>query len=155
MKLPHLLKDEHSAHFILFLLAAVNLLLIVLLFFILYPQTKALLPKIIPISSQIPTVNFNLVYPQPNSTVSGTVPLITTLANGPKITSAQLTVDGQKVQAITSQKTEKLTIFWDTTQVADGSHAIIIKVGQDNNRTSTLTTALNVQNNVERSVSQR
>lgn len=153
MSLLPIFKNDHDAHLVILLLTTVNTLLIVIIFFLLLPQTKSLLPKVIPISAQTPTVDFNLVSPLANSTVSGTVALVTTLTNGPKITSAQLLVDDQKVQAVTSQRTEKLTLFWNTTKHPDGTHNLEIKVGQDNRRTSILTTTLNIKNNVSRSVS--
>ena len=157
MKLPHFVTDDHTAHFVILLLTVANSLLIILIFVLFVPATQKnlRLPKITPVSAQTPLVGFNLVSPQPNATIFGTVPLVTTLTNGPKITSAQLFVDNQKVQAVTSQKTQKLTLFWDTTKQADGNHTITIKVGQDNDRSSTYTTTLTVQNNVSRSVNKK
>ncbi len=150
MKLPHLFTNEKEAHFVLALLCVANSLLIIILFFFIFPSSKTLLPKIVPVSAQTPIVDFNLISPRANSTVSGSVPLVTTLTNGPKIVSADLKVDGQKVQALTSQKTEKLTIFWDSTKHQDGAHTLDIKVGQDNLGSSYISTKLNVQNNVSR-----
>ena len=150
MKLPYLFTDEHSAHFVILLLTAINSLLIVLLFLILAPQATKLFPKIIPVSNKTPIVSFNLVSPIANSTVSATVPLVTTLTNGPKITSAQLVIDKQTIQSVTSEKTGRLTLFWDTTKHSDGPHNVEITVGQDNNRTSMLATTLNIQNKIAR-----
>lgn len=150
MKLPHLFTSEKEAHFVLVLLCCVNTLLIIVLFFFVFPSSKNLLPKIIPVSADTPIVDFNLISPRANSTASGSVPLVTTLTNGPKITSAELKVDGQKVQALTSQQTDKLTIFWDSTKHKDGVYTLDIKVGLDNKSSSYLSTKLNVQNNVSR-----
>ena len=154
MKLPHYINDEHSEHLLILALCAVNLFLLVILFFSLFP-TSRLLPKITPISTQTPIVDFNIISPRPNSTVSGKVPLVTTLTNGPKILKAELTVDGQKIQTQTTQKTSRLTIFWDSTKVSDGAHSIEIKVVQDNRKSSMVTTSLIVQNNVSRNISQK
>ena len=157
MKLPHFVTDDHTAHFVILLLTVTNSLLIILIFIILVPQAqKALhLPKIVPVSAQTPIVRFNLVSPQANSTVSGNVPLVTTLSNGPKIVSAQLYVDGQRIQAVTSQKTQKLTLFWDTTKHNDGTHNLEIRVTDDQNMLSSVSTSINIQNNVSRNVRTR
>lgn len=155
MKLPHLITDEKSAHLLLLLLSTVNLLLIVIFFFLLVPGARKLLPQIVPISAKTPVVTFSLISPQPQSTVSGTVPLVTTLSNGPKIVRGEFYVDGQKVQAVTSQKTEKLTLFWDTTKHGDGNHNLQIKVVDDKQMSSSLSTSLNVQNNVKRTIGAR
>jgi hypothetical protein len=155
MKLPHLLTDEHSSHLILLLLATANLLLIVILFFFVLPATRQILPKIIPVSNQTPLVRFSLVSPAAESTVSGTAPLVTTMANGPKIVQAQLVIDGQKVQAVTSQKTNRLTLFWDTTKHVDGKHSVVISVADDQNKISNLSTSLNVRNDVSRTIGSR
>lgn len=155
MKLPHLFKNEHEAHFVIFLLTTLNSLLIFVVFFLLVPQLSAPLPKILPVSAQTPTVTFNLITPQSKSTVSGTVPLVTSLTNGPKIISTALLVDKIKVQTLTSRETDRLTIFWDSTKHTDGIHKIEIQVGQNNDRSSTLTTELTIANNVTRNVSQR
>jgi len=153
-KLPHLLTDEHSSHFILLLLGTINLLLIVILFFLFIP-TRQFLPKIVRVSNQTPIVRFTLVSPQSQSSVHGTTPLVTTLANGPKIIRAQLTVDNQIIQAVTSQKTNRLTLFWDTTKHSDGKHSVVITVTDDQNKISSLSTSLNIQNDVSRTVSAR
>ena len=157
MKLPRLVSDEHTAHFVILLLTITNTFLIVALFFFLAPdvQKTLRLPKIIPLSAQTPIVDFNLISPQPNSTVAGTVPMITTLTNGPKITAAQLYVDGQRVQAVTSQKTNQLTLFWNTTKHTDGLHNVEIKVTDDQNTLSSLSTTLIVQNNAQRNVNKK
>lgn len=155
MTLANLAKDENNAHLLLLILSVVNLLLVLVIFLLVVPQSRQFLPKIIPISAQTPIIRFSLVSPAGNSTVSGNVPLVTTLTNGPRIISAQLLVDGQKAQAVTSQKTDKLTLYWDTAKHADSSHQITIEVRQDNGGNSTLTTTLNVQNNVSRNVEQR
>lgn len=152
MKLPKLIADEKNAHLLLLLLATVNLLLIVILFFLLIPGARLILPEIVPVSTKTPVVRFSLISPPDGSTVSGTVPLVMTLSNGPKITSAQLFVDGQKVQTVASLKTEKITLFWDTIKYADGHHNLHISVIDNLNMLSSLSTTFNIQNNVARSM---
>ena len=154
MNLPHILKDEHDAHFVILLLTVVNSLLIILVFFLLIPSSKRL-QTIFPISAQTPIVDFNIVSPKPNSTVAGTIPLVTTLTNGPKIVVAQLFVDSQKVQEVTSQETDKLTLYWDTTKFSDGKHRVEIRVQHAKEGDSQVTTNLIVQNIATRSISSK
>ncbi|MDP3998618.1 MAG: Ig-like domain-containing protein [bacterium] len=154
MKLPHFVTDDDTAHFLLLLLGTVNLLLIVVIFLLLPPETKKflLLPKVTPISAKTPIVRISLISPVENSTVSGTVPLVTTLSNGPKIIKAELFVDEGKIQSVSSQKTEKLSFFWDTTKNTDGRHVVKITVTDDQNMLSSLVTSFTVKNNVSREV---
>lgn len=152
MNLSKLIADEKNAHLLLLLLATINLLLIVILFFLLIPSAKQILPKISPISDKTPIVRLNLISPQGGSTVSDTVPLVTTLSNGPKIVKAELYVDGQKVQTVTSLKTEKITLFWNTTKHPDGYHDVLISVIDNQEMLSSLSTSFNVRNNVSRNV---
>ncbi len=155
MKLPHLLTDDKSAHLVLLLLGTTNLLLIVILFFLLVPSTRQILPRLLPVTEKTPVVRFSLVSPKPNSTISGTTALITTLSNGPKIVKAELKIDSQKVQTVFTQKTEKLTLFWDTTKQADGSHQAQITIIDDKNLLSNLSATYTVKNNVSRNVGER
>lgn len=147
MKLPHLLKNDDTAHTILLLLGTTNLLLIVIIFFLLVPQVRIIhLPKLITLSGRIPLTRLNLISPTYASDLQGIVPLVTTLSNGPKITKADLMVDGQKIQVVTPAKTEKLTLYWDTTKHANGRHELIIHVVDDKDLISTLSTSFVVQN---------
>ena len=155
MKLPPLFADEKSTHLILLLLTTVNLLLVVTIFLLLTPGPRSSLPKVISVTSATPITRFSIISPRPDSTVSGTVPILTTLATGPEITKAELSVDSQKVQSLKSRQTKMLTIYWDTRVHSDGKHTIQVAVTDNQNRLSYVSTPLVVQNNVSRSVSGR
>lgn len=99
-----------------------------------------------PVSDNEPAVIFSLVSPPSNATVAGNVPLVTTLTNGPQITGALLYVDGQLDQNLSSSENQKLTLYWDSTKVANGPHLLQITVTQNNKGSSTVLTNLNVQN---------
>lgn len=155
MDLPDFLEDEKTTHLLILLATVANSLLIVLLFFgfigVLTPiKTKEILPTIRPVSAQTPTVRFSLISPQANTIVSGIVPLVTTLTNGPQIKSAELYVNSQVAQSVTSKETQQLTLFWDTTKSPDGPTDLIIKVTDDRNTVSYFNTALLVKNNIAR-----
>ena len=150
MKLPQIIADEQNQHLLLLLLSTINLLLLVTFFFLLVPTKTSILPKFLPTSERDPVVRLDLISPAGGSTVSGTVPLVVTLSNGPKIQKTTLQVNGQNVQSLTSQKTEKLTVFWDTTKHADGKNNITINILTDQNSPAVLTTTFTVNNNVSR-----
>lgn len=146
--MSRLLKDDRKSHFLIVLLAGTNLLLLTILFLAVTPK-KSFFAEIVPISANTPVVRFSLISPQENSTISGTVPLVTTLSNGPRITQAKLTIGGKEIQTVFSQETEKLTVFWDTRKVTNGNFQVSIRAYDDQGGISQLYTGFKVENKQE------
>lgn len=152
MKLPdafaRLLNSDKKSHELILLLAVANLLLLIILF-VFVGQKQHFFPQIIPVGADTPTVRFSLISPAEGSSVSGTVPLVTTLSNGPQITQAKLTINGRDIQTVFSQETEKLTVFWDTTKVANGKFQIIVTAYDTKSGISQLYSSFTVENKTE------
>lgn len=154
MKLPALI-DDHNHHLIILLATTCTLLIMILMIFPMFSRKSGLPTEITPISNDTPSVQFNIVSPVANSQVSGTVPIVTTITNGPEINGAWLFVDGKIAQSVISQNTQKLIIYWDTTQYDDGPHVIHVNISQNIKYNSSISSSFIVNNGSSRNVTSR
>ena len=144
MKLPPITSKDQPGQILFLSLVSATILLITLFF--MAPGLRRLVLKISAVPKNTATVRLDLISPHPNIAVSQTVPLVFSLTNGPKITSATIKVDNKTVQAVKTEGAETLTLNWDTTKHANGKHTVLITVTDNQNLISELSTSFEVKN---------